>query len=174
METLTTLDKAIRLQRVELFSDMETDALALAGSIAVQIQCPPETIIFKEGGSSDALYIVLEGRIRLTRGDREIFSVGPGETLGNWALFDDQPTMATATCVEDTSVLKIEREDFFDLLADHADMTQKMFKALVKRVRSLLSLGLNQNPAGSQAAQPAIAPGVPAQPASAVKGGSHG
>jgi len=161
METLTTLDRAIRLQRVELFSDMETDALALAGSIAAQVQCPPGTVLFKEGGSSSALYIVLEGRIRLTRGDREIFSVGPGETLGNWALFDDQPTMASATCVEDTSVLKIEREDFFDLLADHADMTQKMFKALVKRVRNLLSLGLNQSPAGGAA------------PAAPVKGGPH-
>ena len=144
MENLTTLEKAIRLQKVELFSDMETDGLALAASIANQIQCTPGTVLFKENGSADALYIVLEGRIRLTRGPREIFSVGPGETLGNWALFDDQPSVATATCAEDTSLLKIEREDFFDLLADHADMTQKMFKALVKRVRGLLSLGLSQ------------------------------
>jgi CRP-like cAMP-binding protein len=60
----------------------------------------------------------------------------------DWALFDDQPSVATATCAEETWLLKIEREDFFDLLADHAEMTQKMFKALVKRVRSLLALGL--------------------------------
>ena len=147
MENLTTLEKAIRLQKVELFGDLETDSLALAASIATQIQCPPGRVLFKESGSADALYVVLEGRIRLTRGNREIFSVGPGETLGNWALFDDQPSVATATCAENTALLKIEREDFFDLLADHADMTQKMFKALVKRVRSLLSLGLTQDQA---------------------------
>jgi len=150
-ETLTTLEKAIRLQKVELFSDMETDALALAASIAEQIQCDPGTVLFKESGSADALYIVLDGRIKLTRGSREIFSVGPGETLGNWALFDDQPSVATATCAEPTGLLKIEREDFFDLLADHAEMTQKMFKGLVKRVRSLLALGLNQEQAAKGA-----------------------
>jgi CRP-like cAMP-binding protein len=145
MENLTTLEKAIRLQKVELFSDMETDALALAASIAAQVQCAPGKVLFKENGAADALYVVLEGRIRLTRGTREIFSVGPGETLGNWALFDDQPSVATATCVEDSGLLKIEREDFFDLLADHAEMTQRMFKALVKRVRALLALGLSHD-----------------------------
>jgi len=148
METLSTLDKAIRLQKVELFGDMETDALALAASIASQIHCPAATVLFKESGSTDALYVVLEGRVQLTRGTREIFSVGPGETLGNWALFDDQPSVATATCVEETWLLKIEREDFYDLLADHAEMTQRMFKALVKRVRSLLALGLSAEQAG--------------------------
>ncbi len=142
MENLTTLDKAIRLQKVELFSDMETDALALAASIAQQLNCSPGTVLFQESGASDALFVVLAGRIQLTRGGREVFSIGPGETLGNWALFDDQPSVATATCAEDTWVLKIEREDFFDLLADHAEMTQRMFKALVKRVRSVLAKGL--------------------------------
>jgi CRP-like cAMP-binding protein len=151
MENLTTLEKAIRLQKVELFGDLETDSLALAASIAAQVDFQPGTVLFKENGSADALYVVLEGRVQLTRGTREIFSVGPGETLGNWALFDDQPSVATATCVHPTALLKIEREDFFDLLADHAEMTQKMFKALVKRVRSLLALGLTPEQASKGA-----------------------
>ena len=143
MDTLTTLDKAIRLQKVELFSNVETDVLALAASIAAQIHCPPGTVLFKENGSSDALFVVLEGKVRLTRGDREVSAIGPGDTLGKWALFDDQPSMATATCAEETWLLKIEREDFFDLLADHAEMTQKMFTALVKRMRTDLTRGLS-------------------------------
>jgi CRP-like cAMP-binding protein len=47
----------------------------------------------------------------------------------------------------DAWLLKIEREDFYDLLADHSEMTQRMFKALVKRVRSLLALGLGEGQA---------------------------
>lgn len=151
METLNTLDKAIRLQKVELFADMETDALALAASIASQIDCPSGAVLFKENGSADALYVVLSGRVQLTRGARDLGSFGPGEALGNWALFDDQPSPATATCVEESWLLKIEREEFFDLLADHADMTQKMLKALVKRVRGLRErvLGADQAPKGA-------------------------
>jgi CRP/FNR family transcriptional regulator len=151
MEILTTLDKAIRLQKVELFRDLETDGLALAASIASHVHATGGTVLFQENGPASALYVVLEGRVQLSRGGREIFAVGPGETLGNWALFDDQPSLATATCVEDTWLLKIEREDFFDLLADHADMTQTMFKALVKRVRALLALGLSAEPGGEGA-----------------------
>jgi len=149
MENLTTLDKAIRLQKVDLFTDMETDVLALAASIAAQVNLRPGSVLFKENSSADALYVVLQGRIRLTRGNREIFSIGPGETLGNWALFDEEPSLATATCAEDTWLLKIGREDFFELLADHAEMTQKMFKALVKRMRLLIRPGLT----GEQAAK---------------------
>jgi CRP-like cAMP-binding protein len=137
---------------VELFGDMETDALALAASIAEQIHCPPGTVLFREAGAATALYVVLAGRVAMTRGSREIFSIGSGETLGNWALFDDQPSVATATCVEDTWLLKIEREDFYDLLADNAEMTQRMFKALVKRVRSLLALGLSADQGAKGAA----------------------
>jgi hypothetical protein len=61
MENLTTLDKAIRLQKVELFGDMDTDVLALAASIATQVQCANGTLLFKENGPSDALYVVLSG-----------------------------------------------------------------------------------------------------------------
>jgi CRP-like cAMP-binding protein len=152
METLTTLDKAIRLQRVELFRDLETDALALAASIASQIHAPAGTELFRENGPVAALYVLLQGRVQLSRGAREVFSVGPGETLGNWALFDEQPSLATATCVEDTWLLRIEREDFYDLLADHAEMTQTMFKALVKRVRALLALGLGADQGAAEGA----------------------
>ena len=158
METLTTLDRAIRLQKVDLFSELETDELALVASIAAQIEFQRGDILFKENTPSNALYVVLSGRIEMSRGGQPMFTVGPNETVGNWAFFDQQPSVSTATASEGSWLLRIEAQDFFDLLADNTDMTPSLFQALFKRVRSLLVRGLGEQPspsAGSQDGKPA-------------------
>lgn len=142
METLTTLERAIRLQKVELFSDLETSMLALLASIASQVEVKRGEVLVEQNHPLSTLYVVLNGSIEMTRGGRTMFRVGADETIGNWALFDEQPSVVTATALEDTSLLRIDREDFFDLLADHSEATREMFQALFKRVRTLLTKGL--------------------------------
>ena len=39
---------------------------------------------------------------------------------------------------QDTRLLRIDREDFFDILADHIQVTQGVLKALVTRLRGLV------------------------------------
>ena len=142
METLTTLERAIRLQKVELFSDLETSMLALLASIASQVEARRGEVLVEQNRPLSTLYVVLSGAIEMSRSGRTMFHVGADETIGNWALFDEQPSVVTATALEDTSLLRIDREDFYDLLADHSEMTREMFQALFKRVRSLLTKGL--------------------------------
>lgn len=159
METLSTLDRAIRLQKVELFSELETDELALVSSIAAQIEMTEGEVLFKESTPSNALYVVLSGRIEMSRGGQSMFTVGADETVGNWAFFDKQPSVSTATAKEDSWVLRIEAQDFFDLLADNTDMMPSMFQALFKRVRSLLVRGLGEQPGESTGSQDGKPPG---------------
>jgi CRP-like cAMP-binding protein len=146
METLTTLERAIRLQKVELFSDLETSMLALLASIASQVQVKRGEVLVEQNHPLGTLYVVLSGTIEMSRSGRAMFHVGADETIGNWALFDEQPSVVTATALEDASLLRIDREDFYDLLADHSEMTREMFQALFKRVRSLLTKGLGTTP----------------------------
>ena len=142
MDKLTILDRAIRLQKVELFSDLETELLALIASIAKQVDVAAGHVLVEHDRVLDALYVVLEGRIEMQRGGRTLFTVGPDETIGNWALFDRQPSVVRAVAAEQAWLLRIDREDFYDLLADHSEMTRELFFALFKRVRSLLAAGL--------------------------------
>lgn len=154
METLTTIERAIRLQKVDLFSELETDELALVASIASQKEYKKGEELFRENGPSDALFVVLSGRIEMSRGGKPVFSVGRDETVGNWAFFDKQPSVVTAKAVEDSWLLKIEGQDFFELLADHTEMTPAMFQALFKRVRSLLVRGLvDDRPSGTESTE---------------------
>ncbi len=149
MEELTTLERAIRLQRVDLFSDLETEMLALIASIARQIEVKQGEKLVEEGGPISALYTVLEGKIEMRRGASVIYSISSNETLGNWALFDRKPSVVSAIAATDSSLLAIDREEFFELLADHSEVTRELFQALFKRVRSLLSPGIGSLEEGS-------------------------
>ena len=54
--------------------------------------------------------------------------------LGAWALFDPEPMSVTAKTIEDTRVLTIGRDDFYDLLSDNTEITASIFAMLVKTV----------------------------------------
>ncbi len=60
------------------------------------------------------------------------------DVLGAWALFDSEPMAVTAKTLEDTTLLRIAREDFYDLLSDNMEITAAIFAILVKRFRQLV------------------------------------
>jgi CRP-like cAMP-binding protein len=112
--------------------------LAYIGSIAHEVRVSHEQVIFAEDEISDAMYVVVSGRVRLHKSNEDILTAGPGDSFGTWALFDKQPRLMTATAVEDVHVLKIQSEDFYDLLSDHDDITPAIFKAVIERVNRLV------------------------------------
>ena len=135
---LTTVEKVIALQDVDIFSQVSTEELSYLAAIAVEESHPRDAVIYGERDPADSMYQVIEGRVRLHRGDLEINVVGEGEPFGTWALFDDEPRMSRATALEETRVLRVGKEDFIDLLADNVEITQGVLKALVDRVRGLI------------------------------------
>ena len=136
---LTTVEKVIFLQDIDIFEFTTTENLAHIAAITDEIEFKKNKIIFTEGEFPDAMYMVIEGEVILTREKQEVMVAKHKEVFGAWALFDDEPRVATATTLEDTRLLKIDKEDFFDLLADHVEITQSILKVMVKRLRKLMA-----------------------------------
>jgi CRP/FNR family cyclic AMP-dependent transcriptional regulator len=136
---LTTVEKVLFLQDIDIFEYTSSEDLSHIAAITEEIEYDPETIIFKEGELSDSLYLVIAGRVRFTRGGDEVMVAGEKDVFGTWALFDDEPRVATATTLEATRVLRINKEDFIDLLADYVAITQSVLKTMVKRLRKLMT-----------------------------------
>lgn len=135
---LTTIERVIALQDVDIFSQVSTEHLAYLAAIAQEENVVAGTVVFAARDPAGAMYLVVEGRVRLHLDQLEINVVGPGDAFGTWALFDDEPRVSAATALEDSLLLRLDKEDFIDLLADNVDITQGVLKALVKRVRGLL------------------------------------
>ncbi|MEM7678794.1 MAG: Crp/Fnr family transcriptional regulator [Myxococcota bacterium] len=134
---LTVIDKVIFLQNVDVFSAVTTEQLAFLAAIAEEIPVRENEAVYREEEPSDAMYLVLSGRVRLHRGPTEVTTAGPQEAFGIWALFDDEPRVTAATAAEDCELLRIDKEDFIEVLADNVLVMQGVMKAIVRRLRAL-------------------------------------
>ena len=138
---LTTVEKVIFLQDIDFFEFTPTEGLAFISAITEEVQYKAGVDVYREGEVPDAIYVVVEGKVRLHRSGEDVRIAKDKELFGAWALFDDEPRIATATTLEDVSLLRISREDFLDLLADHTSITESVFKALVKKIHDLIRDG---------------------------------
>jgi CRP-like cAMP-binding protein len=136
---LSPVDKVLRLQHVDIFKYTTTEMLAYIGSVAYEVIAPKGGVIFSENEISDAMYVVVSGRVRLDKAGRDILTVSAGESFGTWALFTNQARMMTATALEDVHLLKIRSDDFYDLLSDHDEITPVIFRAVIERVNRLIA-----------------------------------
>lgn len=136
---LSTIERVLTLQKNEIFAEVTTDGLTHVASIAEEVEFQEGDSLFREGDMPDACYLILTGNVELSRGGRVELSVGPGDDIGVWALFDGEPRAFSARATTNTHALKINQEDFYDLLADHTDIIQTFFRTLVRRIRRVLT-----------------------------------
>jgi len=135
----TVVEKVLLLQNVDLLSAARTEDLALLASISEEVLYPQNAWIFKEGQQADGLYVIIRGRVGLSKDGREVVILGEKEALGAWTLFETESRVMSAKATEETLLLKVDREDFYDLLLDYPELGQSILKALVKRLRSLIT-----------------------------------
>jgi hypothetical protein len=135
---LGVIEKVILLQNVDVFSEVSTEQLGHLAAIAEETSKAAGEVLYKEADASDSMYIVLEGRVRLHRAETEVTVAGAGEAFGTWALFDDEPRVVAATVLEPVRLLRIDKDDFIDLLADNIKITQGVLKAIVRRLRRIV------------------------------------
>lgn len=120
----------IALEGVELLGTLSPEHLATIAVVATEMQVPPGRVI---------LDIVLDGSVELSHDGSVLDAAGQNALLGAWALFDeDAPIPLTARALSDTHLLRVGRDDFYELLADNGDITTAVFSTLVKRFRKLV------------------------------------
>ena len=138
MAELNIVEKVIALEGVDLLNGLQPDQLARIASISTEVRYAPGKVVLDPLKPLDALYVVLDGGVSLARDGVEIHTARQNEVLGAWALFDSEPMPVTATTMEDTRLLRISRDDFYELLSDNVEITTAVFATLVKRFRKLV------------------------------------
>ncbi len=139
MSELNIVEKVITLEAVELLGNLTPEQLARIGTIAHEVKFPPGKTVIEPAKPADGLYVIVDGAVELTRNGEQLHVARQNDVLGAWALFDESdPLPVTATTVDDTRLLRIGRDDFYDLLADNSEITSAIFSTLVKRFRKLV------------------------------------
>lgn len=138
MAELNIIEKVIALEAVELLKNLTPDQLSRIASIATEVREPPGSVIVEPDKPLNALFVILDGAVEISQGRDSITVAKQNDVLGAWALFDPEPMPVTAKTREDTHLLRIGRDDFYDLLSDNMEITASIFSMLVKRFRQLV------------------------------------
>src|SRR5574341_1093090 len=128
------------LRRLSLFADLPEADLQALYQRAEPMTLPAGEWLMREGEIGDALYVVLEGGIEITKRSGEqavVLAVrGPGEVIGELALLEQTPRSASGRAVQDTRLLRIGKEAFKQMLAASPSAALALLPTFTTRLRS--------------------------------------
>jgi CRP/FNR family cyclic AMP-dependent transcriptional regulator len=133
------LDKAI-LGRAPLFAVLDSDGATALLANVTEVSVKRGQKLFAEGDAGDRLYVVLDGKIKLTRaspdGRENLLSVlGPGEMFGELSLFDPRPRTASAVAITDVRLAGLGHDDLRPWLTSQQEVAVHLLRALAQRLR---------------------------------------
>lgn len=96
-------------------------------------------ILFHQGDASDALYVLLSGRLRVYSGNangREVVYnvLEPGDTFGE-LLLDGGPRSASVQAISESECLMIKGDTLHGLIRDHPEFAERLMRLLIARLR---------------------------------------
>jgi CRP-like cAMP-binding protein len=133
-----------QLAKIELFMGLKPEALELIAKVGSEETHATGTKIFQHGDAGDKLYLIVEGKVRISRevpgmGEEALAVLGPGQAFGEMALLDESPRSADARVHDRCRLLAIPKDGFDDLLFLHKDLAYEVLwnvvRLLVGRLR---------------------------------------
>ena len=136
---LTPVERVLILKGADLLKDVGPRHLLGLANLCQEVEIDPKQTIYDEDDEADALYLVVEGRVRLSTGGTTAAEVGPGEAFGTFALVDDSRRGQKAEALEGGLVLALRRSDFYEQASGDVTLLQEVVRVLAKRLRDLVS-----------------------------------
>ncbi len=125
------------LAAIPLFSRLEeSDISRLAKSVVPRNYVKGATIV-KEGEQAVAFYVIVSGKVDVTKGGEKVGEKRAGQPFGEMALLDGYPRSTTVVAAEDTECLVMTRWDFTAELKSNPSMALSMLPELSKIIRRL-------------------------------------
>jgi len=95
------------------------------------------TKILKEGDVGDRAFLIQDGQVDIIKNGAIVATIGKGELLGEMALIDDKPRMATAIARTDVACIVISRDTFREKLAKADPFIRGLLNIFVRNIRNL-------------------------------------
>jgi hypothetical protein len=108
-----------RLLADPVFAVLPAPVIERLARDAHQQTAPAGTVIVREGDHGDRYYLIVTGEVGFTIGGEPIRVLGPGSSFGEIALLRDVPRTATATAVDDVTLIAVSRDEFLTTVTGH-------------------------------------------------------
>jgi tetratricopeptide (TPR) repeat protein len=128
------------LGRLPMFAELSLADLKSLYHLCEVRRVPANERLLTEGQATDALWVVLEGEVQVSAGDKELARLGPGAHVGEMGLIDHAPASAHVTAMSPVSALRLERGGFTQALATNDRLALSVYGVWLRD----LSLRLRQ------------------------------
>jgi len=130
-----TVEKILFLKSAPVFERVSGEDLAALARVADVETFSAGQTVFREGDLGDALYVVVRGQVVISSGGERLALLGRGEAFGEMAILDESPRSATAVAAEETEVLRIGSEEFYEILHEQVEIAEGVIRMLTRRLR---------------------------------------
>ena len=136
-QVLNPVEIALHLKSLPLFEGLTTRQLMDLANEVHEEQHDAEAVIFREGESGDCLYLIVEGQVRVTRGETLLRDQGPKSFFGEIAVLEDVSRTATITATSRVRFLRLDRDDLLRLMEELPAIAIGICQNLSRRVSDL-------------------------------------
>jgi CRP-like cAMP-binding protein len=136
---LLTIEKVLILKSVPVFSSVPESQLVDLATIAESVEYDAGEIIMNQGDLGTSMYIVVDGRVRIFDGDKDLAEQGTRAVFGELAALDPEPRAASVQAIEDCTLLRLDGESLYDLMSGNKEVTRGIVHVLCDYTRQNLA-----------------------------------
>jgi len=134
------MDKEQALSKVGLFERLNPKFIKGIAGICTERTFKPGEYLMKQGENGIGLLILLSGKVRIEKTDSsgaavELAENGPGDIMGEMAVFDGAPSSASVVASVETTCLVLASWEFNAFLKAHPEVALELLPIIVKRFR---------------------------------------
>lgn len=124
------------------YIDLPTGALSALLPYGRRRRFRVEEELMREGEPSDVMYLILSGRVRVTRSHQALAEplpmaiLGPGEVVGEMGLLEKAPRSATVRAMEDLISIELDADAVTRCILEHPDLSLALLGVLSRRLRT--------------------------------------
>lgn len=127
---LSLLEKVELLRCAKLFQAMPTQSLVRVAAIASELNWAPRQVVYHENSRAESIFFLLEGELELVRAGKVLARSGPHQVPGGLVALSGGSHSESAIVSQPTRALRMDREEFFEAMAEDFRVAQGIIKAL--------------------------------------------
>ncbi len=127
-------DKINALGRIPLFSELSKKELVFLARMTTEVDVREGSTLVRQGEMGREAMIIESGTAVVSRNNRKIDDLGPGDFFGEMSLIDHMPRNADVVATSDMTVLVMDSREFSTVLDTYPKVAVKILKTVVERL----------------------------------------
>jgi CRP-like cAMP-binding protein len=102
--------------------------------VSEDLEVEPGKVLCREGEIGHEFFVIVDGKVRVTRKGSRVATLSSGDFVGEIALLAELRRTATVTADSPVRLFLLTRSHFLDLLDDSPNVKRKVLRALARRL----------------------------------------